>query len=71
MLEMWCWRMIEIIWTDRVRNEDVLQRVNEERNILHRTNRRKTNWIGHIMRRNCLLKHVIERKKERKKERDR
>jgi hypothetical protein len=22
--------------------------------------RRKTNWIGHILRRNCLLKHVIE-----------
>jgi hypothetical protein len=43
-------------------------RVNEERNILHRTNRKKTNWIGHIMRRNCLLKHVIERKKEKKRE---
>jgi hypothetical protein len=23
-------------------------------------NRRKANWIGHIVRRNCLLKHVIE-----------
>jgi hypothetical protein len=22
--------------------------------------RRKANWIGHILRRNCLLKHVIE-----------
>jgi len=22
-------------------------------------NRRKANWIGHILRRNCLLKHVI------------
>jgi hypothetical protein len=22
------------------------------------------NWIGHILRRNCLLKHVIERKLE-------
>ena len=61
LLEMWCSRRIEIIWTDRVRNEEVLQRINEERNVLHRTNRRKTNWIGHIMRRNCLLKHVIDR----------
>jgi hypothetical protein len=24
--------------------------------------RRKANWIGHILRRNCLLKHVIEGK---------
>jgi hypothetical protein len=22
--------------------------------------KRKANWIGHILRRNCLLKHVIE-----------
>ena len=51
-----------------MRNEEVLQSV-KERNTLHRTNRRKTNWIGHIMCRNCLLKHVIERKKQRKKER--
>jgi hypothetical protein len=24
--------------------------------------RRKANWIGHVLRRNYLLKHVIERK---------
>ena len=24
--------------------------------------KRKANWIGHILRRNCLLKQVIERK---------
>jgi len=43
-----------------VRNEEVLQRVKEERNILHAVNRRKANWIGHILRRNCLLKYGIE-----------
>ena len=33
--EMWCWRRMEkISWTDHVRNEDVLLRVNEQRNIL-------------------------------------
>ena len=32
----------------------------EERNILYTTKRRKTNWIGHILRRNFLLKHVTE-----------
>jgi hypothetical protein len=59
--EVWCWRRMEkIIWTDRVRNEEVLHRVKEERNITHTIKRRKANWIGgHILRRNCLLKQVI------------
>jgi hypothetical protein len=35
----------------------VLLRVNEQRNILHEIRKRKANWIGHILRRNCLLKH--------------
>jgi hypothetical protein len=56
--------MEKISWTDRVRNEEVLHRVKEERNILHTIKRRKANWIGHILRRNCLLKHVIEGKLE-------
>jgi hypothetical protein len=56
--------MEKISWTDRVRNEEVLHRVKEERNILHTIKRRKANWIGHILCRNCLLKHVIERKVE-------
>jgi hypothetical protein len=56
--------MEKISWTDRVRNEEVLHRVKEERNILHTINRRKANWIGHILRRNCLLKHVIKGKLE-------
>jgi hypothetical protein len=51
-------------WTDRVRNEEVLHRIKEERNIVNTTKRRKANWIGHILRRNCLLKHVIEGKLE-------
>jgi len=40
----------------------VLLRVNEQRNILHETGKRKANWIGHILRRNCLLKQDIEGK---------
>jgi hypothetical protein len=36
----------------------------EERNIVHTIKIRKANWIGHILRRNCLLKHVIEGKLE-------
>ena len=54
--------MEKISWTDHVRNEEVLLRVNERRNILHEMRKRKANWIGHILRRNCLLKQVIGRK---------
>ena len=60
--EMWCWRRMEIGWTDHVRNEEVLLRVHEQRNILHEIRKRKVNWIGHILRRNCLLKQVIKGK---------
>ena len=61
--EMWCWRRMEkISWTDHVRNEEVLLRVKEQRNILHEIRKRKANWIGHILRRNCLLQRVTEGK---------
>jgi len=66
-LELLCfWRKKKISWTDRVRNEEFLHRAKEERNILHTVKRTKANWIGPIVRRNCLLKHVIEGKKERR-----
>ena len=53
--------MEKISWTDHVRKE-VLLRVNEKRNILHEIRKRNAKWIGHILRRNCLLKQVIEGK---------
>jgi len=54
--------MEKISWTDHVRNEEVLLRVKEQRNILHKIKKRKANWIGHILRRNCLLQRIIEGK---------
>jgi len=61
--EMWCWRRMEkISWTDHMGNENILLRVKEQRNILHEIRKRKANWIGHILRRNCLLQQVIEGK---------
>jgi hypothetical protein len=54
--EMWGWRRMEkVSWTSRVKNEKVLRRAKEERNIVHR---------------NCLLKHDVERVKKRYKERE-
>jgi hypothetical protein len=54
--------MEKISWTDHVRNEDVLLRAKEQRNILHEIRKRKANWIGQILRRNCLLQRVTEGK---------
>jgi hypothetical protein len=51
---------MEISWTDHVRNEEVLLRVKEQRNILHKISKRKASWISHVLRRNCLLQRVIE-----------
>jgi hypothetical protein len=56
---MWCWRRKESIgWTDQVKNAEVLYTVKQE----HPTHikKRKANSIGHILCRNCLLKHAIE-----------
>jgi hypothetical protein len=45
-----------------VKNEELLLGVKEHTNILHEISKRKANWIGEILRRNCLLQRVIEGK---------
>jgi len=54
--------MEKISWTEHMRNEVVLLRVKEQRNILHEIHKRKANWIGHILCINCLLRRVTEGK---------
>jgi len=49
-----------VICPYRVKKEEVLQRIQEERRVLHTTKRRKSNWTGHVVRRNWLLKHIID-----------
>jgi hypothetical protein len=51
-----------VLETDHVRNEEQL--VKKEGHILQKIKRRKANWIGHILGRNCRLKHIIEGKIE-------
>jgi hypothetical protein len=51
--------MEKIRWTDCVINEEVLRTIKGERNILPEMKRWKTNWIGHILCRNCVLKYVV------------
>jgi hypothetical protein len=43
-----------------VRNEEVLQRVEEDRNILQTIKRRKATWMDHILCRNCLLNKLLK-----------
>jgi hypothetical protein len=59
--------MEKISWADRVKNEEV-SKAKEERDILHAIKGRKFNSIGHILHRNCLLKHIIAGKTEEKTE---
>ena len=57
--------MEKISWINHVRNEEVLLRVNEQRNILREIRKQKANWIGHILRRNLLLKSYRRKDKGR------
>jgi hypothetical protein len=57
--------MIEKInWIDPVRNEEILHRITEEKDILRSVKIRKDKCICHIIHRNCPLKYVIEGKVE-------
>ena len=58
--EMWRWRMEKIRWTEHVRNEEVLLRVKEQRNILHEINKRKANWICHICVENAFYNGLLQ-----------
>jgi hypothetical protein len=49
-----------------MRNENVLQKVKKKKNILQTIKRSVANWIGHILRKNCFLKHVFEGKIDRR-----
>ena len=44
-----------------MRNEEVVHKVKDEMNFLHAIERRKVNWIGHILYRNCLLKRYLKK----------
>lgn len=59
--EMWCYRrMMKIRWSDKVRNEDVLERVGEERSIWKTIVRRRTRLVGHILRHPGIVNTAIE-----------
>jgi len=48
--EIWCWgKMDKISWTNRVKNEGMLLRVDKEKKFLHTIQRTEANWVGHIL----------------------
>ena len=52
--------MERIKWTDEIKNAIVLERVGEGRIMLELIRKRKRNWLGHWLRRNCPLKDALE-----------
>jgi hypothetical protein len=70
--EMWVWRRMEkVSWRDKKTNEEILISVGEKRSFVETIVRRKKNWIGHIVRGDGLLKHVLEGRMEGKRPRGR
>jgi hypothetical protein len=58
--------MLKIKWTDKIRNEEVLRRIDEERTLWNTIDERRTRWIGHTLRHNGFVKNIVKRKIGRK-----
>lgn len=68
--EMWTYRRIlKIPYTAHITNEEVLRRVNKERDLLHTVKCKKTSYLGHILRNDkyYILQLIIKGKIEGKR----
>ena len=67
-------RMLRIAWTDKVSNDQVLQRANTSTNLLKVTVSRQIRFVGDVMRKNQLeavaLTGMIEGKRARGRQRE-
>ena len=71
VFEMRVWRRMERVkWTDKIKNPLVLERVGEGRIMLELIKERKRNWLGHWLRRNCLLMDALDSRRNGKREED-
>ena len=59
---------MEASWTDRVKNEEVLQRFKTEGSIIRGINRRKAKWACHRFPRNCLPQALLKERYKRRKD---
>lgn len=60
------WRILNISWASHTSNAEVLTKLNKERELLTLIKRRKTAYIGHVMRNNTyqLLQSLLQGKIE-------
>ena len=59
--EIWICRIMEtIIWLDKVTNEEILRRVNEDRQILNYIWQRKHRWIGHVLQNDRTCRNLLK-----------
>ena len=67
-MEIWvCRKMEKVKWTDKLTNEEVSSRLNESRGLMAHIKRRKSRWIGHILRHENLLRITLEEQMEGKR----
>ena len=59
---MWIWRRLEISWRDKITNDEVLKRVDEERSLPNKIWQRKHRWKGHVLRHDRFLQGIFEGK---------
>ena len=70
--EMWIWRRMEkISWTEHVSNKAVFKQIDDKRSLITVIQQRQKNWMGHVLRRDGLLKNLLEGRLEGKKPRGR
>lgn len=59
--EMWTYRkMLKLSWTEKVKNEEVLQRMNEKRKLINILKDRKLKYFGHLIRLNNIYRTLLE-----------
>src|SRR6267154_1038438 len=57
--EMWCCRRIlKIIWKDRIKNEEVLRRLQTKYHFVEDMMKRKMKYAGHVLRDSSGLSHL-------------
>ena len=59
--------MLKIKWTDRITNDEVFQKVKEERLLLKILKNKRHSWIGHTIRHNEFVVNILEGAKNGKK----
>jgi len=61
VFETWCWRgMLKTKWTDRIKNDEVFQRVKVESLHLEILKNRRHSWIGHTVGHNEFVVNILE-----------